>query len=138
MTSFRRGRPESVDHAGDDHYVLAEAGERGQSIAWDLGVSLLLDRAGDDRYEARGLAQAFAAQNGLALLVDLGGSDAYSCVEPTLCQGRSGENRYAGGRGAGSLGAMFDLGADFDTYSRAGALDGSEESDPSTGLRIDR
>jgi rhodanese-related sulfurtransferase len=90
------------DGSGDDSYDLLEQ-ERGQSVAWDMGVSVLLDRGGNDRYAASGMAQAYAAQNGVALFADLEGQDSYACARPAECQGVAGPNDYAGGRGAPSL-----------------------------------
>lgn len=52
-----------------------------------MGVGLLLDDGGDDRYEAEAFAQG-AAAFGLGLLLDLGGQDSYRSW--TLSQGLGG------------------------------------------------
>ena len=49
----------------------------GQGAAWDVSVAVLVDRAGDDRYQADGLSQGAAAMQAIGFLSDRTGHDDY-------------------------------------------------------------
>jgi hypothetical protein len=98
------GRPVLIllDRSGDDVYAGKKAGIQGGAIG---GISVLLEGAGNDRYEALDLAQG-ACLAGAGLLADAGGNDAYF-----------GERRVQG-QGTGGLGLLWD-GGGTDTYHAA-------------------
>ncbi len=62
-----------LDLAGDDNYRGTRPGIQGASI---LGISMLLDAAGNDTYQAKDVAQG-SALGGAGILIDRGGSDTY-------------------------------------------------------------
>ena len=62
-----------IDLAGNDAYRGAKPGVQGGAV---LGVSMLLDRAGDDTYQANDIAQGSAIA-GAGILVDYAGNDRY-------------------------------------------------------------
>lgn len=62
-----------VDQAGDDVYRGTRPGIQGGAI---IGLSLLIDHQGNDRYEAANVAQG-AALAGIGMLIDLAGDDTY-------------------------------------------------------------
>lgn len=62
-----------LDLAGDDNYRGTKPGIQGASI---LGISMLLDAAGNDTYQAKDVAQG-SALGGAGILIDRGGSDSY-------------------------------------------------------------
>jgi hypothetical protein len=96
-----------LEGGGDDIYWSMSAA--GQGAAWDQGVGVLLERAGDDRYQADGLSQGAAAQQAVGLLLDLGGDDDYRAG--SAAQGAGDGNRYHWERSrCGSLGVLRDDG----------------------------
>ncbi|HZM34083.1 MAG TPA: hypothetical protein VFC18_06255, partial [Burkholderiales bacterium] len=62
------------EESGADSYTLSYG--VGQGMGLDLAVGVLVDAAGDDRYDGGVLAQGTATANGLGLLHDAGGTDA--------------------------------------------------------------
>jgi hypothetical protein len=62
-----------LDLTGNDVYRSGKPGVQGSAI---LGVSMLLDREGDDVYEAQDMAQASAIA-GVGILIDYKGNDTY-------------------------------------------------------------
>lgn len=80
-----------VDGGGDDTYWSMTAASQG--AAWDLSAGLLLDRAGNDSYQADSLAQGAAANQAIAMLIDLEGDDRYAATGNAI-QGQSGANTY--------------------------------------------
>lgn len=62
-----------IDLAGNDRYQGTKPGIQGGAI---LGISLLIDAAGDDRYEAQDVAQG-SALGGVGMLIDFSGNDRY-------------------------------------------------------------
>jgi hypothetical protein len=63
------------DDAGDDTY---DGTIMGLGFGWDLGVGVLCDFGGNDRYEATGGSnQGNGAQASLGILFDYGGNDVY-------------------------------------------------------------
>lgn len=88
-------------------YLTTRAnGHPTQGSAVGGGVAVLVDVAGDDRYEAPSMSQGFA-RLGVGMLVDGGGKDAY--FGRTHVQGAASENWAAG------IGALVDVAGD-DTY----------------------
>jgi hypothetical protein len=81
------------DEAGDDQYRMIDApvaddlvpqgqgmdawGGGGLAFGWDFTMALLVDKGGDDYYQARINAGAQADIRSTAILADLGGSDQY-------------------------------------------------------------
>jgi hypothetical protein len=62
-----------MDLAGNDRYEGGQSGIQGGS---QLGVSMLIDVAGDDIYNARDIAQG-SAVGGVGILIDMSGNDRY-------------------------------------------------------------
>ncbi len=104
-----------ADDAGDDTYWTMTAAS--QSGSWDISATLLIDRAGNDSYQADGLAQGAAAQQAIAWLVDLDGVDRY--VAPAgATRGQSGGNDYHFTEtGCYSWSVLLDAGGTEDFYS---------------------
>jgi len=92
-----------VDVAGDDRYLGKNFSQGGAAF----GASLLIDVAGDDRYESDQCSQG-AAFFGIGMLFDLAGSDAYRGAR--FVQG------FGGTRG---IGVLSDV-AGNDTYYAGG------------------
>ncbi len=88
-----------LDLGGNDTYVGTDAPCQGAGLC---GVGVLMDCAGDDRYEAVQCAQGFG-QVGLGVLVDLAGNDHY-------------ESRFSSqGAGIQGIGLLLDASGN-DTY----------------------
>jgi hypothetical protein len=64
-----------IDLAGDDRYEGRKPGIQGAAV---LGVSMLIDVAGEDVYDAQDVAQG-SAMGGVGILIDYGGHDSYGC-----------------------------------------------------------
>jgi hypothetical protein len=62
-----------IDLAGNDRYEGTQPGIQGGAM---LGVSMLVDAAGDDVYNAKDIAQG-SAVGGVGILIDLSGNDHY-------------------------------------------------------------
>lgn len=122
-----------ADGAGDDQYLGRIAANQGG--AWDVGVAVLKDDGGNDRYEAHDLAQGAAAMNGFGILFDRGGADRYTSGTG---QGYGGSTTYWGGRDGRNLGILIDLGGALDLYSLDGRGDGEESQGTNVGLFLDR
>jgi hypothetical protein len=91
-----------VDLAGNDRYSGKAVGIQGGAV---LGVSLLIDRQGDDAYEAGDVAQG-SALGGVGILIDAAGNDRYTA------------DRRAQGQAIGGVGLLID-GAGDDVYRAA-------------------
>ncbi len=63
-----------ADLGGDDTYRSQQPGVQGGAV---LGVSMLLDVSGNDRYEAKDVAQG-SSLAGVGILIDFAGNDTYS------------------------------------------------------------
>ena len=96
-----------VDVRGNDLYRGIKTGVQGGAVG---GVSLLVDRAGDDRYEAADLAQG-SALAGIGILVDQTGNDIYRA------------DRRAQGQAVGGIGVLLDCSGD-DHYHGAMLVQG--------------
>jgi len=95
-----------VDFSGNDTYI---GGVAASTATRPLG--LLLDMAGDDRYDAAGTPAQGAGLCGVGVLVDAGGNDEYRA------------ERYAQGVGQFGMGVLADLGGNdnyFTEYSGQG------------------
>ena len=76
-----------IDEGGDDKYVLYETSGAGLCFGWDFTVALLLNKGGNDYYEARGNSIACAQIRSNALLIDIGGDDTYAARARTQSLG---------------------------------------------------
>ena len=116
-----------IDLAGDDRY-LGRAGT-GRS-----GVGILVDRSGNDAYDASNQSQA-SGLGGIGVLVDLDGDDRYTTgvggqgfglYGVGVLVDRSGDDTYSadllaqGSAGPGGVGLLVDHSGD-DTYHAGGA-----------------
>ena len=91
-----------LDLGGDDSYRGSKPGVQG---AANLGFSIVVDRSGDDVYQAKDVAQG-SCVGGVGMLVDLGGNDTYVGV------------RRAQGEAIGGIGLLIDRGGN-DRYHAA-------------------
>lgn len=90
-----------VDWDGDDRY-LGENGAAGPASGL-LGVSVVVDRAGNDHYEGGDLSCG-AGLMGAGLILDLAGNDTYKGA------------RWTQGAAKYGFGGIVDLGSGADTY----------------------
>jgi len=91
-----------IDGAGNDQYVSDDSTSPGIGGAV-LGMAVVIDKAGDDIYEAAHAAQG-AALFGVGALIDLGGNDRYHA------------RSYAQGSAAFGVGILSDVGGDDSLY----------------------
>jgi hypothetical protein len=91
-----------IDLAGDDAYRASKPGVQGAAV---LGISMLLDRSGDDVYQAKDVAQG-SCLGGAGILIDYAGNDSYRGV------------RRVQGEALGGVGILIDHGGD-DSYHAA-------------------
>ena len=101
-TSLSRPIMLVIDLGGDDHYRGSAPGIQGGAI---LGVSMLLDYAGDDLYQAADCAQG-SALAGVGILLDYAGHDRYAGI------------RRVQGQALGGVGILIDR-AGNDAYRAA-------------------
>jgi hypothetical protein len=66
-----------VDEAGNDTHKLWETAGAGIAFGWDYTVAILLDKGGNDHYEAKIISLGCAQIRSDVLLIDLGGDDYY-------------------------------------------------------------
>jgi hypothetical protein len=88
-----------MDLDGDDLYKGAQPGIQGSAI---IGVSMLVDFAGNDKYDAEDVAQGTCLA-GIGILVDFAGTDSYRA------------KRRAHGSATGGVGILIDSAGD-DSY----------------------
>ena len=135
-----------IDEAGNDHYTA-----RSHAQGWALGGSaLLIDRQGNDHHHALAHAQGSAGPVGVALLIDTAGDDRYTLTPLPLLfpssqlpernlsmgQGAAMGIRASDGRSQpGGLGALIDLSGD-DLY-QAGVFAQGAGYFQSAGVLID-
>lgn len=67
-----------IDEGGNDRHVLYDTSGAGLAFGWDFTNALLLDRSGDDSYEAKIISLGLAQIRSTALFFDLGGNDIYT------------------------------------------------------------
>ncbi len=91
-----------IDLDGDDKYQGTKPGVQGAAV---LGISMLLDVAGDDLYQAKDVAQG-SCLGGAGILIDYAGNDGYVGV------------RRVQGQAIGGLGILIDHDGD-DEYHGA-------------------
>ena len=100
--SLRRPVLIVIDLDGNDSYRGSKPGVQGSGV---LGVSMLLDLAGDDVYWAKDVAQG-ACLAGVGILIDYAGNDAYTAL------------RRAQGQAVCGVGMLIDRGGN-DRYHAA-------------------
>lgn len=66
-----------LDEAGDDEHVLGENAGAGLAFGWDYTNALLIDVAGNDRYEAKIISLGLGMIRSNGLFIDLAGDDHY-------------------------------------------------------------
>ncbi len=101
-TSLQRPLLVLIDLDGNDIYRSAKPGVQGAAV---LGVSMVLDLAGDDKYQAQDVAQG-SAIGGVGILIDYAGSDEYLGL------------RRVQGHALGGVGLLIDRGG-HDDYRAA-------------------
>jgi len=113
--SFQRPVLVILDLAGDDTYRGSQPGIQGGAV---LGVSMLVDAAGNDTYHAKDVAQG-SALAGVGILIDCGGSDSYLGLRRIqghalagigILLDRGGHDRYHGAMWTQGLGAPLGFG----------------------------
>ena len=92
----------TIDLDGNDNYIATKPGVQGGSL---LGVSMLIDAAGNDNYRASDVAQG-STIGGVGMLIDKGGDDKYHAL------------RRAQGQAFGGVGMLIDQGGN-DRYHAA-------------------
>lgn len=97
-TSLQRPLLVLVDLDGNDIYRSVKPGVQGAAV---LGVSMVLDLAGDDKYQAQDVAQG-SAVGGVGILIDYAGSDEYLGL------------RRVQGQAIGGVGILIDRGGSDD------------------------
>ncbi len=119
--SLRRPVLVIIDLDGDDKYLGKKPGIQGGAV---MGISMLIDRAGNDTYQAVDVAQG-SALCGVGILVDYGGNDTFvglRRVQGTALGGvgilvnRDGHDRYRAAMWSQGLGHPLGFGllADLD------------------------
>ena len=113
--SFRRPVMIVIDLDGNDAYESKQPGVQGSAI---LGVSMLLDRAGDDVYRAKDVAQG-SCVGGAGILIDYAGNDVYVGLRRVQGQAlggigllidRAGDDRYHAALWAQGMGGPLGFG----------------------------
>jgi hypothetical protein len=129
-----------IDLAGNDAYQGTSPAIQGAAL---MGISMLLDRAGDDVYQAQDLAQG-SALGGAGILIDYAGNDQYLGLRRVqghalgglgLLIDRSGSDRYHAAMWAQGFGAPAGFGvledtAGKDKYYAGGLYPDSYEETP--------
>ncbi len=90
-----------IDFAGDDHYLSTDSTEPGIGGAI-LGMSILIDRAGNDRYEGVNVTQG-AGIFGVGIVQDTDGDDIYEAGSWSQAAATFGLGILTDGAGADSL-----------------------------------
>ncbi|MDR1958217.1 MAG: hypothetical protein LBQ54_04115 [Planctomycetaceae bacterium] len=75
-----------IDLSGNDQYIATKPGVQGGAV---LGISMLIDAAGDDVYQAQDVAQG-SAIGGAGILIDKAGNDKYHALRRAQGQALSG------------------------------------------------
>ena len=131
VVSLRRPVLVLIDLGGDDTYIATQPGAQGGSI---LGVSMLLNLAGNNTYRARDVAQG-STLGGVGILVDYAGNDVYTGIRRVQGQAiaglgflvdRAGNDRYHAAMWAQGFGGPLGFGLlddlDGDDHYYAGGL----------------
>jgi hypothetical protein len=110
--SWAGGQAMLIDLAGDDRY---EGGNWVQGVGYWYGIGLLIDRGGDDTYSSVYFSTASGAHYAIGGLFDTGGDDVYTM------QGDPSREGVVGGAGLGFgwdyvVAMLVDVGGD-DSYS---------------------
>lgn len=114
-----------LDLAGDDRY---ESSNFSQACGYFFGTGLILDLQGNDRYTAARYGYASGAHRGLGLFIDYAGNDVYDSTGPTYNGGCSWDR---------SVMLFIDAAGD-DTYrfNRSGGFGRADHG--SWGVFVDR
>ena len=118
------------DDSGNDRYVNPHTASLAGN--WDLNLSFLLDRRGNDHYSGAGITLGSSTITSLALFLDANGKDTY-VVSGGQCFAAAGHPQDAT-RKTRSLAFFLDLGRDRDHYPENSPLDPK----PSNGLECVR
>lgn len=73
-----------IDEQGNDRHELWETSGAALSFGWDYTNSLLVDKGGDDYYEAKMISIACAEIRSNSFLFDIGGNDTYKFARGAL------------------------------------------------------
>jgi hypothetical protein len=137
--SFQRPVLFLADLGGNDRYQSQQPGVQGSAV---LGISMLVDVAGNDIYEAKDVAQG-SALAGVGILIDCAGNDTYSGLRRIqghafggigMLIDRDGDDRYHGAMWTQGFGAPLGFGVLEDTdgkdyyYTGGLYLDSYEET----------
>jgi hypothetical protein len=104
-----------IDLAGNDLYQSKRPGVQGGAV---LGISMLVDRSGNDRYRATDVAQG-SCLGGAGILIDYDGDDSYAGVRRIQGQAiggigilidRGGSDKYRGAMWAQGFGGPLGFG----------------------------
>ena len=104
-----------IDLEGSDVYRGSKPGIQGSAV---LGISMLLDRKGNDVYEAQDVAQG-SCLGGVGILIDYAGDDSYRGVRRVQGQAvagvgilldRAGDDRYRAALWAQGMGGPLGFG----------------------------
>ncbi|HBO42371.1 MAG TPA: hypothetical protein DD670_00210 [Planctomycetaceae bacterium] len=105
----------AIDLEGHDRYLATKPGTQGGAV---LGISMLLDRSGDDFYQATDVAQG-SCIGGVGILIDYDGNDVYAGVRRLQGQAiaglgvlidRKGNDRYHAALWAQGFGGPLGFG----------------------------
>jgi len=102
-----------------------------QGVGHDYACGIILDREGDDIYQADDLSQAAGSANGIGLLIDDRGDDRYYVREKRNTHGYGNPRRDFG-----SIGLFIDM-AGRDIYTGYGKDDSYWKSDSKWGGGMD-
>ncbi len=115
-----------IDHAGDDLYENRGPGAGWSMGVGFYGAGILIDRAGHDTYRGEKLCQGVGGPLGLGLVLDVAGNDRYDTDGPTFPSAYGTPGVHVGmsqgfgygvrGYAAGGVGALYDLAGD-DRYT---------------------
>jgi len=115
-----------IDHAGDDLYENRGSGAGWSMGVGFYGAGILIDRAGHDTYRGEKLCQGVGGPLGLGLVLDVTGNDRYDADGPSFPSAYGTPGVHVGmsqgfgygvrGYAAGGVGALYDLAGD-DRYT---------------------
>jgi hypothetical protein len=128
-----------IDESGDDKHVLLENAGAAFGFGWDVVNAFLIDRGGNDTYEAKIISFGLAEVRSNAFFLDEGGDDTYILDAGTPGFGDVDERpEYKEPRKTSTftfevaqVGIFLDLGGK-DTYLRT-SKEGERAADPNAG-----
>ena len=84
-----------IDEQGDDKHILYETSGAALAFGWDFTVAMLVDKGGNDYYEAKIISMGLADICSVAMFFNIGGDDHYKLGKGTLGMGASDfQDRY--------------------------------------------